>query len=198
MFTGIIEAMGLVEDITASGSNVSFRIQSAFTPELGVDDSVAHDGVCLTIESIVGNTYQVTAIDETLRRTTLGQWQRGTLVNLERPLRMNGRLDGHMVQGHVDATANCIRVEEKQGSWIIHFQLTEPHGGLIVEKGSICINGVSLTVVDAGTDSFSVAIIPFTWEHTNFHRLHVGDKVNIEFDVIGKYVKAQTLPQTII
>lgn len=188
MFTGIIEGMGLITNIQEKGSNRDFTIEGPFTHELKVDQSVAHNGVCLTVTEISGNKYLVTAIDETLKRSNLGQWKVGDKVNLERAMLMNTRLDGHIVQGHVDTTAIVERMEEKDGSWEYHFRYPKAAGHVTVEKGSICINGVSLTVVESGDDFFSVAIIPYTYEHTNFHQLKVSDMVNLEFDIIGKYV----------
>ncbi len=188
MFTGIIEGLGLVTDIQNEGSNRHFTLEGPFTHELKVDQSVAHNGVCLTVTEIEGKRYRVTAIEETLKRSSLGQWKVGDKVNLERAMLMNTRLDGHIVQGHVDTTAIVERIEEKDGSWEYHFRYPKAAGHVTVEKGSICVNGVSLTVVESGDDYFSVAIIPFTYEHTNFHQLKVGDMVNLEFDIIGKYV----------
>jgi riboflavin synthase len=188
MFTGIIEGLGLVTDIQNEGSNRHFTLEGPFTHELKVDQSVAHNGVCLTVTEIEGKRYRVTAIDETLKRSSLGQWKVGDKVNLERAMLMNTRLDGHIVQGHVDTTASVERIGEKDGSWEYHFRYLKAAGYVTVEKGSICVNGVSLTVVESGDDYFSVAIIPFTYEHTNFHELKVGEMVNLEFDIIGKYV----------
>lgn len=192
MFTGIVEATGVVVQINASGENISFHIRAPFAAELEADDSVSHDGVCLTVEETNGDLYRVTAISETLRCTALGAWKVGTLVNLERPMRMNARLDGHIVQGHVDSTVLCRSVTPENGSWRIGFSLTSPHGGLMVHKGSICINGVSLTLVHVEPVYFEVAIIPYTWQHTNFHTLVPGSVVNLEFDIIGKYVQGLT------
>jgi riboflavin synthase len=188
MFTGIIEALGLVTHITREGSNIHFTLASAFTHELRIDQSVAHNGCCLTVVKIEDEQYTVTAIDETLQRTNLHQWQVGTKVNLERSMTLGARLDGHIVQGHVDLTAQCTQIEELNGSWKFSFQYTPSPEHVTVPKGSITINGVSVTVVDSGAGYFSVAIIPYTFEHTNFHTLNVGDTVNLEFDVIGKYV----------
>jgi len=189
MFTGIIEALGKVETIEKEGGNVHFTISAPFVPELKVDQSVAHNGTCLTITKIVDNkSYKVTAIDETLQKTNLGKWQVGDLINLERCVKADGFLDGHIVQGHVDQTAVCESVEETDGSWKFHFKYSSPQAALTVAKGSICVNGVSLTVVDDLKDGFSVAIIPYTFEHTNFHSIKPGSMVNIEFDIIGKYV----------
>lgn len=186
MFTGIIEQLGVVKAIQHEGENIHFTIEAPFTQELKIDQSVAHNGCCLTVVEISGNNYVVTAIRETLEKTNLGEWKVGTKVNLERCMIMNGRLDGHIVQGHVDTTAECTLIEDQNGSWKYTFYYhTED---VTVEKGSITVNGTSLTVVDSKPRCFSVCIIPFTYEHTNFHQLAVGDKVNIEFDIIGKYV----------
>lgn len=186
MFTGIIEETGVVKDIRKEGENVHFTLSSPFTHELKIDQSVAHNGVCLTVVENRGDEYVVTAIKETLDKTNLGEWQIGTKVNLERCMTMGGRLDGHIVQGHVDTTAQCIDIEDQDGSWKFTFRYNSDD--VTVEKGSITVNGTSLTVVDSGQKSFSVCIIPYTFEHTNFHQLKVGDKVNLEFDIIGKYV----------
>jgi riboflavin synthase len=186
MFTGIIEQLGVVTDINHEGENIHFTMKSSFTNELKIDQSVAHNGCCLTVVEINDSEYVVTAIQETLNKTNLGGWSTGTKVNLERCTVMNGRLDGHIVQGHVDTTALCTAIEDQDGSWKYTFKYTADQ--VTVEKGSITINGTSLTVVDSKDDSFSVCIIPFTYEHTNFHTLKIGDKINLEFDIIGKYV----------
>ena len=188
MFTGIIEAMGKVVKVEKEQGNVHFTIRSPISKELKIDQSVSHNGVCLTVVALGENTHTVTAIDETLIRSNLGAWQPGTLVNLERCMVMNGRLDGHIVQGHVDAKATCTQAEEAAGSWIFSFEYPDDYRHLIVDKGSVCINGTSLTVVSPQKNRFSVAIIPYTFEHTNFRTLQVGDSVNIEFDIIGKYM----------
>jgi riboflavin synthase len=188
MFTGIIEAQGEVVQIEKSAENISFWLRCPFVSALKVDQSVAHDGVCLTVDNLEGDLYRVTAIPETLQRTNLGKWQEGTLVNLERCMPANGRFDGHIVQGHIDATGTCTRIETYTGNWKIYISHAAGAGRITVEKGSICLNGISLTVVDSAPDYFSVAIIPYTWEHTNLHKLKEGDQVNLEFDVIGKYV----------
>lgn len=186
MFTGIIEQLGHITAIQKEGENIHFTFKSPFTNELKVDQSVAHNGTCLTVVSINDDEYTVTAIHETLEKTNLGEWKVGTKVNLERCMQMNGRLDGHIVQGHVDTTATCTNIEDQNGSWKFTFNyLTEQ---VTVEKGSITVNGVSLTVVDSKDRQFSVCIIPYTYEHTNFHQIKVGDKINLEFDIIGKYV----------
>lgn len=187
MFTGIIEQLGLVKKIEREQSNIHYTIEAPFTNELKVDQSVAHNGVCLTVVSLENSSYVVTAIQETLDKTSLENWAVGTKVNLERCMQMNGRLDGHIVQGHVDTTGVCSQIEDQNGSWKFTFSYDHPEH-VTVEKGSITINGVSLTVVDSTSTSFSVCIIPYTYEHTNFHQLKVGDKVNLEFDIIGKYV----------
>lgn len=178
--------MGTVKKIVQEKENFHFTIQSSITNELKIDQSVAHNGCCLTVVEISDDCYVVTAIQETMDKTNLGTWTVGTKVNLERCMIMNGRLDGHIVQGHVDTTALCTAVEDEQGSWKFTFQYDGSNP--TVEKGSITVNGTSLTVVDAKVDSFSVCIIPYTYEHTNFHQLQVGDKINLEFDIIGKYV----------
>lgn len=189
MFTGIIETIGHIVAIKKEGSNVIFQVQSTLTPELKVDQSVSHNGVCLTVTNLKEDTYFVTAVEETLLKTNLGRWQTGTKVNLERCMPANGRFDGHIVQGHVDQTATCTNVEERDGSWLYDFEYDPALGNITVEKGSISINGVSLTVFNSGEGSFRVTIIPYTYEHTNFHQLQKGDIVNLEFDILGKYVQ---------
>lgn len=189
MFTGIIETMGVIEHIRTEGTNKHFTISAPITHELQIDQSVAHNGVCLTVVKIEGNQYTVTAIDETLLKTNLNSWTVGQKVNIERCMPANGRFDGHIVQGHVDTTARCISVEDKQGSWVFSFALSaQKDTSLVVPKGSVCINGISLTVVDIQDTIFSVAIIPYTFEHTNMHEVRAGSTVNIEFDIIGKYI----------
>lgn len=188
MFTGIIEAMGEVRRLQREGSNVHFHIHSPISQQLKVDQSLAHDGVCLTVVEVGEDYHVVTAVEETLRRSNLGALQEGSLLNLERAMRSDGRLDGHIVQGHVDATATCTAVDERDGSWYFHFRYTPTEEHLLVDKGSITVNGVSLTVVEPHDDRFSVAIIPYTWEHTNFKTIRPGDTVNLEFDIIGKYI----------
>ncbi|MFN0174655.1 MAG: riboflavin synthase [Saprospiraceae bacterium] len=191
MFTGIIEALGKVKAVEKDRSNVHFTIESSISTELKIDQSVSHNGVCLTVIALGPDWHQVTAVEETLRRTNLGDWKPGTLVNLERCLPLGGRLDGHIVQGHVDELVECVEVIETGGSWKYSFRFRPEQGGLLVDKGSVCLNGVSLTVVSPGVDLFSVAIIPYTWEHTNFKTLASGDRVNIEFDILGKYIARQ-------
>ena len=193
MFTGIIETIGKITAIEKEGSNVHFTVHSAISRELKIDQSVAHNGVCLTVVALGIDTHTVTAIEETLNRTNLGELKTGDPINLERAMKANARLDGHMVQGHVDATSVCTGVEAVDGSWYFHFEYDFRPEYLVVDKGSICINGVSLTVVKpegetSGTARFSVAIIPYTFGHTNFGQLKKGGTVNLEFDVIGKYV----------
>ncbi|MCO4291930.1 riboflavin synthase [Solitalea sp. MAHUQ-68] len=188
MFTGIIETLGVVKAIQKEGSNIHFTIESPISKELKIDQSVAHNGVCLTVVALGDNSHTVTAIDETLKKTNLGDWITGSKVNLERCMQMNGRLDGHIVQGHVDQTATCISVVSKDGSWEFEFNYDSSKGNVTVEKGSITINGTSLTVVNSKDSGFSVAIIPYTYEHTNFHEIKQGTVVNLEFDIIGKYV----------
>lgn len=188
MFTGIIEALGKVKSVEKDRLNVHFTMESPISGELKIDQSVSHDGVCLTVVGIADGCHTVTAVDETLQRTNLGAWAVGKSVNLERCLPMGGRLDGHIVQGHVDTTAVVTEVLETGGSWRYTFRYLPSPEHLLVDKGSVCINGVSLTVVEPRDDLFSVAIIPYTWEHTNFHALKAGDAVNLEFDIIGKYI----------
>lgn len=188
MFTGIIETLGTVENIVRQGTNLHFTIKSAISHELKIDQSVSHNGVCLTVVSLAPDTHTVTAIQETLEKSNLQHLQPGGKVNLERCMQMNGRLDGHIVQGHVDQTATCIKRAELDGSWEYRFKYDAGNGNVTVEKGSVCVNGISLTVVDSKTDEFSVFIIPYTFEHTNLHQVTVGDIVNLEFDIIGKYV----------
>jgi riboflavin synthase len=191
MFTGIIEEVGTILNIERDKTNIHIDVEANFTSELKIDQSVAHNGVCLTVVSIdkENNTYRVTAIDETLKKTNLGKLKVNSPLNLERGARINSRLDGHIVQGHVDQTAICTRVETQDGSWIYSFEYDASLNNVTIEKGSITVNGVSLTVVDSGINTFSVAIIPFTYDHTTFKTLAEGDTVNLEFDVIGKYVK---------
>lgn len=188
MFTGIIETLGTITHLQTEQSNLHLTIQSAIANELKIDQSVAHNGVCLTVVKLTENTHTVTAIHETLQKTNLGNLKVGDLVNLERCMQMNGRLDGHIVQGHVDQTAKCIALKEDNGSWIYTFEYDEKKGNVTVEKGSVCVNGISLTVVNSKENTFSVAIIPYTYEHTNLQSVKPNDLVNIEFDVIGKYV----------
>jgi len=189
MFTGIVEAMGSLVRKEAKETNVEFWFTSPFTHELKVDQSLAHNGVCLTVVEIKGDQYRVTAIDETLQKTNIGDVAIGQKVNLERCMAANARFDGHIVQGHVDLTGICTEIKDQQGSWEYRFSYPKSSGHLTVEKGSICVNGTSLTVVDSQNDSFTVCIIPYTYEHTVFHQLKVGDRVNLEFDILGKYIK---------
>lgn len=189
MFTGIVESLGKIISSEKESSNLRIRISAPFLSELKVDQSISHNGVCLTVEKITTNNYEVVAIAETLERSNLGELKSDDFVNLERCMKIGDRLDGHMVQGHVDETAVCKSIEDKKGSWLFTFQLQSSSAELIVEKGSVSINGVSLTVVEAGKDYFSVAIIPYTFENTTFQYISTGTKVNIEFDIIGKYVK---------
>ena len=189
MFTGIIETTGVVTDIATSGTNKSFWISSAISGHLKVDQSVGHNGVCLTVEEIAADKHRVTAIAETLEKTNLGFWQRGYTVNMERCLQLNGRLDGHFVQGHADCTATLISKTDMNGSWLLLFQFPVAFAALVIEKGSVTVNGISLTAFDVSADCFSVAIIPYTWQHTNLQFLEPGQTVNIEFDMIGKYLQ---------
>jgi riboflavin synthase len=188
MFTGIIEAMARVVRIQSDRDNVHFTLEAPLTPELKIDQSVAHNGVCLTVVAISGMEYTVTAIKETLQKTNLGRWAVGDAINLERSMQLGARLDGHMVQGHVDTTGTVVSKTEDGGSWRFVFQHAQATEWTTVPKGSICVNGVSLTVVDSTAGSFSVAVIPYTYEHTNFAHLQPGDQVNLEFDILGKYL----------
>ena len=189
MFTGIIEEIGLIEKITVNEGNRSFYIKSNLSPHLKVDESVSHNGICLTVEEIDGDIYRVTAVKETLSKTNSLLWKPDDLINLERAMKMNGRLDGHLVQGHVDDTVQCINVKDEKGSKEFTFRYRESFAPLIIEKGSVCVNGVSLTVFNLKDNTFKVTIIPYTMEHTNFKTLKINDIVNIEFDILGKYVQ---------
>lgn len=188
MFTGIIETIGSIKDIFSTGTNKTFWIESSLSNELKVDQSLSHNGVCLTVEEIKNGLHRITAIEETLLKTNLNNWKINDVVNIERCMQMNGRLDGHIVQGHVDTVATCIEVLTKEGSWEYICAFDKKFGALVIEKGSISLNGVSLTIFNVGEDSFTVAIIPYTYEHTNMQYLKIGDQINIEFDMIGKYV----------
>ncbi len=189
MFTGIIEELGKVKEIHKDQENLDITVEANFTSELKIDQSVAHNGVCLTVVKIEENTYTVTAIQETLEKTNLNNLEVGSVVNLERGMKLGARLDGHIVQGHVDQIAKCIEVRKADGSWYYTFQYDAQLNNITIEKGSVTVNGVSLTVVNSKQNEFSVAIIPFTYEHTNFNTFEKGTVVNLEFDVIGKYVK---------
>ena len=188
MFTGIIETLGKVTNLRQEQGNLHITVESTIAQELKIDQSVAHNGVCLTVIALEDGKHTVTAIEETLNKTSLGQLKTGDLVNLERCMQMNARLDGHIVQGHVDQTAICVGYNELDGSWEYTFEYDAAVGNVTVEKGSICVNGISLTVVNSKANSFSVAIIPYTFEHTNLQQVRVGSVVNLEFDIIGKYV----------
>jgi riboflavin synthase len=189
MFTGIIESTSLVKAIEKEQSNLHFQFQSLIAHELKVDQSVSHDGICLTVTQVQGDRYWVTAIDETIKKSNIGFLRVGDKVNIERCMLNNGRFDGHIVQGHVDQTAVVRDIKDQEGSWLFTFEYDATTGNVTVEKGSVAINGVSLTCFNSKLNEFSVAIIPYTYEHTNFHQLKVGDIVNLEFDIIGKYVK---------
>ncbi|REG89460.1 riboflavin synthase [Winogradskyella sediminis] len=189
MFTGIIEDLGTIKSLNREGGNLHITVQSSITNELKIDQSVAHNGVCLTVVGIEGDTYTVTAIQETLDKTNLALLTQNEDVNIERAMKLGDRLDGHIVQGHVDQTAICIDKKDENGSWIFTFEYDRSLNNITIEKGSITINGVSLTVVHSQLNSFSVAIIPYTFNHTTFKSLNIGDTINLEFDVIGKYVK---------
>lgn len=189
MFTGIIETLGTIKMLKKEGENIHVSVQSTITNELKIDQSVAHNGICLTVVAIENDIYTVTAIKETIEKTNLGEWQVGDVVNLERAMKLGDRLDGHIVQGHVDQTAVCKNIQEVDGSWYFTFEYDRSLSNITIEKGSITVNGTSLTVVNSKINEFSVAIIPYTFEHTNFHSFKIGTKVNLEFDMIGKYVK---------
>ncbi|MEL6276982.1 MAG: riboflavin synthase [Bacteroidota bacterium] len=191
MFTGIIETLGQITALEREGSNVHVTVSSPISKTLKIDQSLAHDGVCLTVVGLGEGTHTVTAIQETLDRSRLGDWSVGDSINLERAMQAGARLDGHIVQGHVDATGECVHVQELNGSWYYEFLYASTPETLLVDKGSVCINGVSLTVVEPSNNRFKVAIIPYTYEHTNFHSLQPGSKVNLEFDIIGKYIARQ-------
>ena len=195
MFTGIIEAIGIIRNRKEEGRNIRLTIESTISPQLKIDQSVSHDGVCLTVVGVEGTTHDVVAVAETLKRSNFKSKQTGDIINLERSMMMNGRLDGHIVQGHVDDVAVCRKIESKEGSWVMSFRIDPEKNYLLVDKGSVCINGVSLTVINPGRRKFSVAIIPYTFEHTNLHSVKPGDTVNLEFDIIGKYIARILKPQ---
>ncbi len=188
MFTGIIESLGRVHTIETKGTNKTCWIASTISHELKVDQSISHNGVCLTVEEQQNDLHRVTAIEETLEKSNLGRWQPGDLVNLERCLLMNGRLDGHIVQGHVDTTATCLDRKDLHGSWELRFEFPKKFARLVIEKGSICLNGISLTIFNVKKTRFDIAIIPYTFDHTNIQSINPGSTVNLEFDMIGKYV----------
>jgi riboflavin synthase len=188
MFTGIIENLGQIRKISTSGTNKTFWVESSLSPSLSVDQSLAHDGVCLTVEEISDPLYRVTAVAETLVKTSLSHWKEGSIVNLERSLTLSSRLDGHFVQGHVDGTGTCKAINNKEGSYEYEFSFPENFAALVIEKGSICINGISLTAWNVSKNSFKAAIIPYTLQHTNLQYLTIGSTVNLEFDLIGKYI----------
>jgi riboflavin synthase len=189
MFTGIVESAGEISKIDKRGTNTIFRLSTPLATELKIDQSVSHNGVCLTVIDVTGDSYAVEAIEETLMRSNLGALKIGDKVNLERCMQSNGRFDGHIVQGHVDQTGVVKSIQDMNGSWLVHFQYDKAAGNITVEKGSICVNGVSLTCFNSNDGEFTVAIIPYTFHHTNFHQLKAGDTVNLEFDIIGKYVQ---------
>ena len=188
MFTGIIETLGIIKDLKKENDNLDITISSIITHELKIDQSVAHNGVCLTVVAIDNDEYTVTAIRETIQKTNLSDWKIGDLINIERGMKLGDRLDGHIVQGHIDQTGICKSVEEANGSWFFTFEYESNLNNITIEKGSITINGVSLTVVNSKENQFSVAIIPYTYEHTNFKNFKIGTKINLEFDVVGKYI----------
>jgi riboflavin synthase len=188
MFTGIVETIGRIINIIPDGSNKIFWIESTISSSFKIDQSVSHSGVCLTIEEIKGNQHRVTAISETLQKTNLDAWTKDSLINIEQSLLINSRLDGHFVQGHVDCTATCIKRKKMNGSWEFEFEFPKKFAKLVIEKGSVCVNGISLTLFTVKKKSFCVAVIPYTLEHTNIKQVYEGDQVNLEFDMIGKYI----------
>lgn len=188
MFTGIIETLGIIKDLKKNNSNLDITISSVITHELKVDQSVAHNGICLTVIAISNDEYTVTAIKETIEKTNLSDWKIGDFINLERAMKLGDRLDGHIVQGHIDQTGICKSIEEAEGSWYFTFEYNRDLDNITIEKGSITVNGVSLTVVNSKENQFSVAIIPYTFEHTNFKNFKIGTKINLEFDIVGKYI----------
>lgn len=188
MFTGIIESMGTVISVEENGTNRIFWIESDISPQLKEDQSVSHNGICLTVESVSANRHRVTAIDETLKKTTAGEWAEGTVLNLERCVAANGRFDGHFVSGHIDGTGICTQVKEQNGSYLLRFSFPDSFAPLVIEKGGISMNGISLTIFDVTRNQFSIAVIPYTWSHTNIRLLQPGSRVNLEFDMIGKYL----------
>lgn len=188
MFTGIIESLGIIDKIEHEAGNIQLTVRSSITPELKIDQSLSHNGICLTVVQLSDTTHTVTAIRETIRKTTISDWRQGMSVNLERAMPANGRFDGHIVQGHVDQIATCIERKLDNGSWLFTFQYDSSSGNITVEKGSICIDGISLTVVNAQSDRFSVAIIPYTFDHTSLKECNIASRVNIEFDIVGKYL----------
>ena len=188
MFTGIVEATGIIRSVETEGTNKIFWIQSSISHELKIDQSVSHSGVCLTVDALRDGAHRVTAVAETLTKTNLSDWREGRLVNLERCMQMNGRIDGHIVQGHVDTTAVCTEIKDLQGSWEYRFSFDENFASLLIEKGSVCINGTSLTAYHVSKNEFTVSIIPYTYEHTNIKEVQKGSLVNIEWDMIGKYI----------
>lgn len=188
MFTGIVESLGVIKEIATSGTNKTFWIESPLSSSFKIDQSIAHNGVCLTVEDVKESLHRVTAVEETLSKTELNQWEIGSHVNIERSLLPTNRLDGHFVQGHVDSTGTCTKIKDKQGSYEFEFEFPKKFAELVIEKGSVCVNGISLTAFDVKKHSFRVAIIPFTFEHTNLQFVKEGDLVNLEFDMIGKYI----------
>lgn len=188
MFTGIIEAKGVIKQAISEGLNKTFWVESAISSQLKVDQSFSHSGVCLTVEDIKESSHRVTVIDETLQKTNISNWKEGDIVNLERCLQIGDRLDGHIVQGHVDCVGTCKQVKETKGSWVLEFEFPKKFAELVVEKGSICLNGISLTVFNVRKKAFSVAIVPYTYKHTNIQQIKAGDTVNLEFDMLGKYL----------
>lgn len=188
MFTGIIESLGIIKELKKEHDNLHITVASTLTSEIKIDQSIAHNGICLTVVAIHNDSYTVTAIQETIVKTTISEWKVGDLINLERAMKLGDRLDGHIVQGHVDQTGTCKSVTESNGSWFFTFEYDKSLSNITIEKGSITVNGVSLTVVNSKENEFSVAIIPYTYDNTNFKTLVIGSKINLEFDVVGKYI----------
>jgi riboflavin synthase len=192
MFTGIIEKTGIIKEVISNGTNTSFWVESDLTPELKIDQSLSHSGICLTVEEIKNGMYRVTAIEETILKTNAAGWKQGNIINLERCMHLNGRLDGHIVQGHVDCTAECTEIIEKAGSWEYSFTFPEKFAALVIEKGSVCVNGISLTAFNVQNNRFTVAIIPYTYNNTNIKNVALNSLINIEWDMLGKYILRQS------
>ena len=192
MFTGIIEKTGIIKEVNSNGTNTSFWVESSLAPELKVDQSLSHNGVCLTVEEIKNGRHRVTAIEETILKTNISNWKNESIINLERCMQLNGRLDGHIVQGHVDCTAECINLVEKEGSWEFTFALPEKFAALVIEKGSVCVNGISLTAFNVSNSCFTVAIVPYTYNNTNIKKVVLNSLINVEWDLLGKYIVRQS------
>ena len=192
MFTGIIEKTGIIKEVNSNGTNTSFWVESSLAPELKVDQSLSHNGICLTVEEIKNGRHRVTAIEETILKTNISNWKNESIINLERCMQLNGRLDGHIVQGHVDCTAECINLVEKEGSWEFTFAFPEKFAALVIEKGSVCVNGISLTAFNVSNSCFTVAIVPYTYNNTNIKKVVLNSLINVEWDLLGKYIVRQS------